>query len=364
MGRRWEEHKHPRDDRGRFAKRAGRRWAERVLTQMSAGRDMSAGGTRSGAPSGRIDLAALVKENVAFHAPKTPQTPTSVTIDGVEVKLPKVGDTITAGKHVFTVDLVDSKPGAIPYIGGVKKNGQRSGVFVQSADSFQLGEHKRSASPSPSRMPTIKASGAAAQKIEEQLKLQQKLIPRALGTLKSVVVHKDQRSWAEGLRRVTALFGSARVANSLAIYGPFQREVHVSPRTIADLHADGLWAKRTGFVSRVDDEHIGLGSTIAHETGHHVYMGLTHHKKTKLHKLFLMTYGGPSQQSAVGSRSEVAQWLKKNRGTVEVGISKYATTDLDEMFAEIWREYSASSQPRPKIKKIGEEMRRLAEGGR
>lgn len=66
----WEEHKHPRDDRGRFAKRAGRRWAERVLTQMSAGRDMSAGGTRSGAPSGRIDLAALVKENAAFSPSK------------------------------------------------------------------------------------------------------------------------------------------------------------------------------------------------------------------------------------------------------------------------------------------------------
>lgn len=75
MRRRWEEHRHPRDDRGRFARVAGRRWAERVLTQMSAGRSMAAGPVRSGGPSGRIDLAAELASSRAFHPARRPADP-------------------------------------------------------------------------------------------------------------------------------------------------------------------------------------------------------------------------------------------------------------------------------------------------
>lgn len=63
----WKEWQHPRDDRGRFAKKGGARWAARVVggmearfgdTSMAQGRDPR---TIGRAPGGLIDLGALAK---------------------------------------------------------------------------------------------------------------------------------------------------------------------------------------------------------------------------------------------------------------------------------------------------------------
>jgi hypothetical protein len=83
----WREHQHPRDDIGRFTSgRGSRAWAQRVLTQIShtdlgrgkAGMSgaMSRMAIRPGAPSGRIDLGAVLAQNRSFHpAPRSEKRP-------------------------------------------------------------------------------------------------------------------------------------------------------------------------------------------------------------------------------------------------------------------------------------------------
>lgn len=71
----WEEHKHPRDSRGRFASWTGGSisdaWAERVVAQLE--------GRQSSAPRSRVDLAAEVASNQMLHPSAAKRDP----FDGV-----------------------------------------------------------------------------------------------------------------------------------------------------------------------------------------------------------------------------------------------------------------------------------------
>jgi len=94
VGRLWEEWRHPRDDKGRFARRGGqsRRWMEQALGQMEALGKLSGPGFQS--HQGDIDLRPRTPEQrrggvidlgaIAASTPKPPHAPNPKAADRVE----------------------------------------------------------------------------------------------------------------------------------------------------------------------------------------------------------------------------------------------------------------------------------------
>lgn len=134
--RSWREWQHPRDERGRFTSgRGSRRWAERALAGFGmanpAAMSMSAGSIREGAPSGRIDLGALVRENAAFHAPRQlTQNVSAGKMGGMTSPqtAPKAGDIVTFGDGTRSARVVR--------VGASNKEGN-PGVVVQTDDGYE-----------------------------------------------------------------------------------------------------------------------------------------------------------------------------------------------------------------------------------
>jgi hypothetical protein len=53
----------------------------------------------------------------------------------------------------------------------------------------------------------------------------------------------------------------------------------------------------------------------------------------------------------------------KNRGKIKTSVSKYAATNAAELMAEIWAEYTMSALPRPRLKRVGDVLKKvIAEG--
>lgn len=89
----FREYQHPRDDIGRFTSgRGSRKWAERALAAIDRDRplSMAASPVSAGAPSGVIDLGAVLAEHRSFHPSK------SVGFkQGQAVTWPKPGASVT-----------------------------------------------------------------------------------------------------------------------------------------------------------------------------------------------------------------------------------------------------------------------------
>lgn len=51
---------------------------------------------------------------------------------------------------------------------------------------------------------------------------------------------------------------------------------------------------------------------------------------------------------------QLTAWAYKNKLAIERGVSKYATSTIHELFAELWAEYSLSTTPREPAKIYGD----------
>lgn len=130
---------------------------------------------------------------------------------------------------------------------------------------------------------------------------------------------------------------------------------------------------RTGWStwSGADD---GLGSTVAHEYGHHIdnmIFGRSASSSSKperarpliaaIGKAFGIKDVDPT---AADVQQELKRILSANKAKIQTLVSEYGTESMHEMLAEIWQEYSTmGAKARPHIRAIGDLMRRLADEG-
>lgn len=113
----------------------------------------------------------------------------------------------------------------------------------------------------------------------------------------------------------------------------------------------------------------GIEQTIAHEMGHAF---LTDFKMTPNQRKILANtlveefnlknpYGGDVPFWGVGQLDRVVQH-PDNKKKLKSAVSKYGTTNANELIAEVWAEYTMNPRPRPKIKKLGDVLKGLIEG--
>lgn len=107
-------------------------------------------------------------------------------------------------------------------------------------------------------------------------------------------------------------------------------QVRVNPNVLGNLNATVKRGREEGWLHHAHAHTTGMESTITHELGHVVE-----------HKL---------DQYGSDLFDPIRELLKKGDPT---GISKYAATNRQEMFAEIWAEYQLDPHPSPYVTEVG-----------
>lgn len=110
------------------------------------------------------------------------------------------------------------------------------------------------------------------------------------------------------------------------------------------------WDNDSGWWSGGDREHSLADQVIAHEFGHGVYYSLYQGFKISLWR----QVAEAAHTSAPPTLLHLDWWVKNNRKSFKNNVSKYATTSIDELAAELWSEYTMKKNPRPPAKAYGD----------
>lgn len=194
--------------------------------------------------------------------------------------------------------------------------------------------------------------GVQRVRVGEALGLQAAIAPNSVEALRNVRPMTDADKTQHGMD------------NSVAAYY-WQREIVVGPHIYSKTF-DGTakYCQSSGWWVKAGDDADALKAVFSHEFGHHVHAMLDNASSAERLK-FWQTVGdeisSPFPRGYTTSRTDVDSWISRNKSEVEHMISKYGSTDSREMLAEIWCEYTANKNARPWIKKIGAEMKRIAE---
>ena len=183
--------------------------------------------------------------------------------------------------------------------------------------------------------------------IREQLAKQAEFVPGVVRNIKSVNVVRRFASGAVGEHE-----GYHEGASHISLH-----------QTVFTPVGDGVLKTcvKSGWWVPIDDTHLS-SHTVAHEAGHAVV-----HKafgragmpmKLQFWEDFSAVLGvrPPLSQFNAVSPLKMKQWLRDQavRDSVKKNVSEYALTDHHELQAELWCEFTQSSNPRPAAKMYGE----------
>jgi hypothetical protein len=210
---------------------------------------------------------------------------------------------------------------------------------------------------SDARLETINqlSAGGNREQISRELRRQNALVPSSVGQLEAV-------SMASHSDRVRA--GSM---SSLAWYQPWDRRVFLGSEIFEDRYENQVWSaeRSTNWCSRTGHSHTGAQAVFAHEFGHHVHNmieRLPYAERRDFYRSVSEALGVTPPAGA--TRQDLNRWMDKNKSAIIDQISKYGATDMQELLAEAWQEYSTSGEgSRPSILAIGKLMQDLAEKG-
>lgn len=107
------------------------------------------------------------------------------------------------------------------------------------------------------------------------------------------------------------------------------------------------------------DSHFSMADQVtAHEFGHGVaYKISTELPLDKQQELWLDVANGIDVTPPVLSHdyaTALPEWAEKNKAAITKNVSKYGSTNSDELQAELWSEYTMKASPRPPAKAFGD----------
>jgi SPP1 gp7 family putative phage head morphogenesis protein len=158
----------------------------------------------------------------------------------------------------------------------------------------------------------------------------------------------------------------------LAIYKPDKQEIQMAPHVMPQPAEYHRRMQERGWFTPCGHDHGSAEATAAHEYGHHVHFTMLHDT---------LGFAGVARRETAGlvslMRTEfgitdlpkdfhpygpgMKKFFEDNKAIIKKYVSEYGTTNVLEMCAEVWAEYTTNPNPRPHIKKLGDYMRRAAE---
>lgn len=121
--------------------------------------------------------------------------------------------------------------------------------------------------------------------------------------------------------------------------------------------------KATSYISKCGEHFDSLDALIAHEYGHHVHdrwiVNAPEKVRRKAVQEICSALGVPPPLHF--DNNSLLRWGATHQVAVTARVSKYGATNILEMLAETWAEYTLGDPPRPHIKDMGDILQRLAE---
>jgi hypothetical protein len=121
--------------------------------------------------------------------------------------------------------------------------------------------------------------------------------------------------------------------------------------------------KAANYISKCGERFDSLDALIAHEYGHHVHdrwiVNAPQKVRAKAVRDLCAILGVPAPLHF--DNESLLRWGEKHKTAITNSVSKYGSTNILEMLAETWAEYTLGDPPRPHIKAMGELLQQLAE---
>jgi hypothetical protein len=122
---------------------------------------------------------------------------------------------------------------------------------------------------------------------------------------------------------------------------------------------DPLSKEQTGWFTPSDPDVSPVVKAESHEMGHVVasYLGVEARTDMPMWSAVAKSMGTMMPASEYRPGADVANWFGRNNDAIAKGVSGYGATSLEEMMAELWAEYTTSSNPRQAAKIYGDYVR-------
>lgn len=258
------------------------------------------------------------------------------------------------GKPSTTVVPLD--PSKRPTSGPGPKQGQATGP-IKPATHLPTSTPDR---PAPSQAPLLvrahaqrinKFTGKNGQRVQKALDHQASFAPKSMMKLNEV---------ADMDRRAPS-FGQAGVVGE---YDDRHRIMFLHSSAFLPAAARTFEKeKSTNYISKCGQQFDSLDNLIAHEYGHHVHdrwlMNAPAAVKKKAFQDLAAILGVPAP--LFFDNDSILRWGTKHKMLISNTVSRYGSTNVLEMMAEAWAEYTLGDPPRPLVKAMGELLQRLAE---
>jgi len=162
---------------------------------------------------------------------------------------------------------------------------------------------------------------------------------------------------------------------TLASHTGQQNTLHIKPHVlVGDYAQNTLESNRGSWWVPTDTQHDLSMNVMTHEFGHGVHgelvrqgvIEVTRHSQYARNPQEQLFWRGLA--SAIGTKwpetirdgqlMDVGSWHASNRLVIKKAVGEYASSNINEMFAELWTEYRLSSNPRPPAKYFGDYVTR------
>ncbi len=122
---------------------------------------------------------------------------------------------------------------------------------------------------------------------------------------------------------------------------------------------DPLSKEQTGWFTPSDPDVSPVVKAESHEMGHVVasYLGVKARTDMPLWSAIAKSMGTTMPASKLRPGADVGKWFGRNGDAIAKGVSGYGAISLEEMRAELWAEYTTSSNPRQAAQLYGDYAR-------
>jgi hypothetical protein len=197
--------------------------------------------------------------------------------------------------------------------------------------------------------PTEEMRAGATEEALHGLDLQGKFVPAIADKVHIALADMDDDINGQTLSKTEVLIDAA----DTQMYGSYALKWdHLAPQEIqARDQKSGWWVPS-------DPQYTLADTTVAHEMGHVIADTVGHKFSRELWDKLADAAGllppAGARGKATVTPSNLADWAMRNHYALEKNVSGYGMSNIGEIMAEMWSEYTMSSNPRPMAKAYGE----------